>query len=427
MLDISDPGTGKTAGNLTAFAERRRNGGGAALVLAPKSLLRPAWYDDAQKFTPDMICSVAYANNRVAAFNARADIYITNTDAAKWLAEQDKSFFKRFDTIIIDELAAFKHRDSQRSKAVASIIDHFEYRVGLNGTFTSGVITDTWHQARLIDDGDTLGRNFYQFRNAVCTQTPTHPGSRFMKWVEKPGAIEAVAGMLQNITIRHEFNKVMDIPPNYTRTVHFYPPPKLLKKYNELTKFAILELETGDVTAVNAAVLRNKLLQVASGAVYGEEDYYVLDTSRYELVLDLAQEVTHSVIFFNWSHQKDEIIKLAKKRKLEFEVIDGTVPVKKRNRIVNNYQDGQYHFLLLHPQTGAHGLTLTRGTRTIWASPIYQPDFLKQGTHRIWRGGQTKATETILVEAANTVEAQVYERLNDKNANMVNLLDLLAT
>lgn len=429
LLDLSCPGTGKTRSHLEAFAERRRAGGRAALVVAPKSLLRPAWYDDAMKYCPDMFCSIAYAENRQAAFDVDADIYVTNSDAVKWLAEQRSSFFKKFDTLIIDELIAFKHRTSQRSKAIASFFQKFDYRVGLNGTFTAGHILDVWHQTYLIDGGERLGNDFYRFRGAVCTPVQVGPKKEHVEWQEKEGASEAVAGLLADITVRHQFDEVMDIPPNYTRTVEYYPSDKLMKKYQQMETQAILELENADVEAVNAAVLRNKLLQIASGAVYGnhegEGQYHLLDTSRYQLIVDLALEVQHAVIFFNWSHQKEEIAKEAKKQKVPFEVIDGKVPVKKRSNIVQRYQNGEYRFLLLHPQTGAHGLTLTKGTRTIWASPIYQPDFLKQGLHRIWRGGQTQKTETILVEAAGTVESIVYAKLSDKNAKMVNLMDML--
>ena len=426
VFDMSDPGTGKTRCHLEAFAERRRAGGGCALVLGPKSLLRTAWYDDARVYTPDMLCTIAYATNRAKAFDSKADIYITNLDAVKWLIEfKSAPFFKKFDTLIIDELTAFKHRTSARSKAAARLVRYFPYRTGLTGTPNPNSVTDIWHQAMLIDGGKRLGDNFFKFRMAMCEPEQVGPRPEHVRWTDREGAVETVVGMLQDISVRHEFENVMDVPPNYTRSAKFYPSAKLLKAYEKMQKEAILELEK-DVVAVNAAVLRQKLLQIASGAVYDVDDsYQIIDTERYELILDYAEEVEHSVIFFNWAHQKDMLSAFAEKYGMEHAILDGNVPIKKREQIIKNYQNGHYRFLLLHPQTGAHGLTLTRGTRTIWSSPIYQPDFLKQGTHRIWRGGQTKKTETILVEAQGTVEHKVYEMLNSKNARMVQLLDMI--
>lgn len=426
-FDASDPGTGKTRGAIEVWGGHRKKGGGCALVLAPKSLLETAWVTDLDKFMPGAMYSVAYAQNREKAFNADADMYITNLDAVKWLAQQKPAFFKRFDTVIIDESTAFKHRTSQRSKAAKAIVKHFKYRELLTGTPNSNSITDIWHQILLLDDGARLGNNFFRFRDSVCSPKQVGPSVNHIKWEDKPGAEEAVAYLLKDITMRHDFEQVMDVPPNYTRTVDYQMSNKLRKVYLEMVDTAIAMLTSGQVvSAVNAAVLRNKLLQIASGAVYTTEDKYsVIDSGRYELITDMIEEHPHSVTFFNWKHQKDLLVQHAEKRKISYAVIDGTTPVSKRKSIVDAYQDGAFQTVYLHPQTGAHGLTLTRGTRTIFSSPIYQADFLKQARHRIWRGGQKKKTETLLVEAANSVEQQVYERLNEKNARMVNLLDIL--
>ena len=85
VFDMSDPGTGKTRVGIDAFAPRRRKGGKCMLVLAPKSLLAAAWKEDFATFAPDMVCVIADAAHREAAFAMPADVYITNHDAAAWL------------------------------------------------------------------------------------------------------------------------------------------------------------------------------------------------------------------------------------------------------------------------------------------------------------------------------------------------------
>jgi len=423
-FDVSDPGCGKTRSALEIWAKRRKEG--CALVLAPKSLLEAAWLSDINKFTPFAKPVVAYAHNREATFKQDADIYITNLDAVKWLAKQKPAFFKRFGTLIIDESTAFKHRTSQRSKAVRSIVKYFKYRELLTGTPNSNSITDIWHQILLLDDGERLGNNFFRFRDSVCTPVQVGPGANHIKWTDKPGAEDAVAYLLKDITVRNKFEDVMDIPANYTRTMQYKMSDKLRIIYEKLLAEAIVTLNNEVVTAVNAAVLRNKLLQCCSGAVYSSENkYVVIDHGRYELIADLIEEHAHSVTFFMWRHQKELIAKQLQKRSISYAIIDGSTPVSKRTKIVDDYQKGLFQTLLLHPQTGAHGLTLTKGTRTIFSSPIYQADFFKQAKHRTWRGGQTKKTETILVEASSTIEKSVYERLDEKTTRMISLLDIL--
>src|SRR6185312_12587750 len=112
------PGTGKTRVAIETVRARVRADGRAILVLGPKSILRSAWRDDILKFAPELITSIAYAENREKAFATPADVYITNHDAVNWLFRQDKKFFKRFSTIVIDESGAYKHHTSKRSKAL---------------------------------------------------------------------------------------------------------------------------------------------------------------------------------------------------------------------------------------------------------------------------------------------------------------------
>ena len=293
VLDASDPGTGKTRVQIELFTARRVAGGGAALVVAPKSLLRSAWEDDFRKFAPHMSISVATADKREQAFAVPADVYVINTDGVNWLVKQGKKFFQRFDTLIIDELSAFKHHTSGRSKAMNKVKKHFKFRYGLTGTPNSNSITDLWHQMFILDDGQRLGKSYYQFRNSVQTPEQVGPQPNMLKWADKPGAEIAVGGLIQDMVVRHKFEECIDIPANHEYSVPYHMPPKQAKVYQQFEKNAIAALSSGKViSAVNAAGVMTKLMQIASGASYSEglegEDYVSIDTSRYELVADLA-------------------------------------------------------------------------------------------------------------------------------------------
>ena len=100
VYDGSDPGTGKTRAALEAIDYR---GSKAVLIIAPKTLVESAWAEDISQWTPGLSYSISLAANRSEGFSHDADIYITNTDATKWLAKQSKTFFEAFDSLIIDE------------------------------------------------------------------------------------------------------------------------------------------------------------------------------------------------------------------------------------------------------------------------------------------------------------------------------------
>lgn len=423
ILDFSDPGTGKTRSRLEVYSRRRAHGAGCMLVLASKSLLYSAWYVDARRYTPWLAVSCAYAENRHKAFATKADIYVTNHDAVKWLAKQPDSFFAKFTDLVVDESTAYKHHTSQRSKAIAKIKRHFTRRTVQTGTPNTNSVTDMWHQVNIVDDGERLGRSFYAFRNIVCSPEQVGPSARMLKWHDREGAEKAVTDKLADITIRHEFKGV----GNRKFIVPFQMCSAHLAKYQQMEDLAAAEVKKGVViSAINAAAVVTKLLQIASGAVYDENGkYHVVNRDRYELVTDLAQERKHLLVFFNWIHQRDLLIEEFKARNMTHVLIDGSVSQAKRRSAVEHFQAGMYQVMLAHPQSAAHGLTLTRGTRTIWASPTYNLEHYIQGNHRVDRAGQTQLTETINVIAEGTIEEHVYSVMAQKRVKLDNVLSYL--
>lgn len=426
VLDTSDPGTGKTRVEVEDFARRRRKGGGCALVLATKSLLDTAWRLDFNEFASDMGVVTAYAHNRAEAFAATADVYTTNHDAVNWLAKQPASFFKKFDTLIVDEGTAFKHHTSMRSKSLAKIVKYFPYRRILTGTPNSNGILDLWHLLFLLDDGARLGKSFYAFRAAACVPVQVGLSAKAIKWVDREGIEAVVATMIRDITIRHRFEDCVDIPENFRHAKRFKLSKKHVQAYQDMEEFRIVQIKKTKITAINAAVVANKLLQIASGAVYNDDDdYSLIDSERYQLVLDLVEERAHSIVFFQWKHQRDELVKEAERRHISYNVFDGSVKDTGRAEIIADFQAGKYQVLFAHPRTAGHGLTLIRGTATIWAGPTYNLEWFLQGLKRIHRIGQTQRTETIVVVAEETIDERVWHVLQHKDANMGMLLDCL--
>lgn len=449
VFDTSDPGTGKTYVRIKAYEARKDQG--KCLVLAPKSLLKSTWLNDIKKFAPGLRAAVSVAGKHEKVFAEDVDVYITNLDAVNWLAKQNpKTFFKQFSELIVDESTAYKHHSSLRSKAAAKIAKHFQFKTCMTGTPNGRSITDVWHQVYLLDYGRRLGTSFYKFRETVCSAKQVGANANAIQWTDKDGAEEAVFGLLSDIVVRHKFEDCVDIPANHTYSLDYELAPKARKAYEEMEQQMMLNLygeeemdkvakarirgtkyipqPKSTVTAINAGVVANKLLQISSGAVYGIGDkYHVIDTGRYEMILDLVEEAKHSLTFFFWRHQRDMMVQVAEKRGINYAVIDGSTPDEERNQIVERYQRGMYQTIFAHPKSAAHGLTLTRGTRTIWPCPTYDLELFKQGSKRQHRMGQTQKTETIVVVAEGTLEEKVYKILADKNARMNNLLDLFAT
>lgn len=427
MFDASDPGTGKTIANLAVFDTNwKMNRARRLLVICPKSIMTLAWGRDIERAFPHLTYAVADASRRVEAFMAGTTVVIMNHDGVIWL-KNNPELFGEFTDLIIDESTAYKNRTAQRSKACALIAasQHWLWKSLLSGTPTPNSIVDIWHQVKLLDGGLRLGKNYYAFQSACCEAEQVGPSANHLKWTDKEGIHEVVYTLLEDIVIRHKLEDCISIPENQVIEYRTTLNQKQQRQYEYLRRHAILELENGTIDAFHAGTLRQKLLQLASGAVYTDEEYELVDTDRYNLVLDLIEERTASLVAFIWKHQRDMIAALAQQRGLAFAVIDSDTSDGDRIRHVDAFQRGELRFILGHPKTMAHGITLTYGTATIWPSPTDNAEQFVQMNRRVYRNGQTARTETILIMADNTLEPGVFANLQGKVERQQNLLELI--
>lgn len=422
-FNASDPGTGKTRTVIDFVKDRSSK----TLVLAPKSILRASWADDIQKFAPDLKVSIATAKNREAAFKADADVFITNHDGINWLKDHDR-YTKQFagGTLVVDESTAFKHHTAARSKNLKKLRDKFDNAIALTGTPNPNGVLDIWGQMLWLDHGERLGSNYWAFRQAACEPKQVGRSDKAIKWSDKEGIEEIIYDLIADVLIRFKLEEVLDMPETITTSYVTELSHKSWETYCLLRDTALLQSDSGIISALNAGAMLQKLLQCLSGAVYDNEGQVVrVDNERNELILDLVEARPQTLVAFNWKHQRDGLVEEATKRGIPFGVIDGSVPDKTRYEVVQAFQEKRLRVIFAHPQSAGHGLTLTKGTTTIWASPSYNAEHFIQFNRRIYRAGQTQRTETILISARDTREAEVYAALGRKLSAVDLLLDLI--
>lgn len=427
LLDFSSAGIGKSLAHAKLAENFLEGGGSRVVVTCPKSLVRSAWLEEFTKYVPHLTVELAEAPeaNRKRAFEAKSDVVVINVDGFTWLAKQTPKWLKKHlgprAMLINDESHALKNPEARRTKAAFTLSPFFERRHCLSGTPAPNSVIELWAQAKLIDDGARLGKRYTQFRNLM--QTPMSKGP-FLIWQDRADASEITYGLLKDILIRHAFDDVMKAVPDMTHHVLYYDlSPAHRKLYTKLEQDEYLAHEGKEISAVNAASLAGKLLQCASGASYvdyvGEQDWTVFDDGRYKLIADLIEARPHSVVFFSWKHQKYAIEAELKHRGLSYAVIDGDVKSSAvRQDVVQALQAGHLRCVLGHVLSIGHGLTMTKATTTIFASPMYRADMYEQGTARIRRGTQDQLTESITILGRDTRDEQAYEVFTGKMSRM---------
>jgi SNF2 family DNA or RNA helicase len=400
------------------------------LVLCPKSIVEPAWLADARKFVPHLRAVAGTGPSKKKdeqALQPWVDIFITNHDS---ISHMSAKALLSFDTICIDESTAFKGNTSARTKQLHNYVKTGKWRnrIGMSGTPMPQSILDLWGQLYFVNPDDTP--IFTTWRHETTVPRLIRVGKQTITtYDEKPRIRDAITAMYSSTIIRYAKEDCLDLPPQTMRTMTIQLSPALRKLYDQIEKEAVLELETGDVTAVHAGALAQKLLQVASGFAYGTDTdgkghlAHKFSEERYELIGELVSERQHSLVAFTFKAQRDFLIKEMDARKIKYAVLDGDT--KDKTPIVEAYQRGEYQTLLCNPQSVAHGLTLTRGDTIIWAGATANLEHFAQFNARIDRVGQTKHNEVILIEADKTYEQSLYKKLLGKHVSQLDLLDML--
>jgi SNF2 family DNA or RNA helicase len=111
-------------------------------------------------------------------------------------------------------------------------------------------------------------------------------------------------------------------------------------------------------------------------------------------------------------------------KKYTCEIVNGDVSTTKRNEIWRRFKhEDSPHVALCHPKVMAHGLNLTEADMTIFYGPIYSNDQSQQVMERFNRPGQ-KRNMTVVRMGANTLEWEIYARVENNRMSQESILEL---
>ncbi|KAL4440282.1 hypothetical protein ABPG75_003283 [Micractinium tetrahymenae] len=132
-------------------------------------------------------------------------------------------------------------------------------------------------------------------------------------------------------------------------------------------------------------------------------------------MLELLRTCTSDriVIVSNYTQTLDLVAQLCRDRGYPYVRLDGTTTIKKRNKLVKEFNDqsnkNQFAFLL-SSKAGGCGLNLIGGNRLVLFDPSWNPADDKQAAARVWRDGQQKKVYVYRFMAAGSIEEKVYQR-----------------
>jgi len=417
---FNEQGTGKTASVIWAVDYLMQLGlVKRVLVICPLSIMKSAWQQDLFKFAIHRTVSIAYgsAKKRKEIVNAGNEFVIINFDGVGIVKKEIMD--GGFDLIVVDEASAYKNNKTVRWKDLRDVMKVVKGLWMLTGTPAAQSPVDAFGLAKLVNP-TAVPIFVSQFKDLVMEKVSEY------RWIPRPVAKQIVHKALQP-AIRFEKKDCLDLPPVTFIDRDAPLTPQQLVYYKKLKQEMLIEADGEEISAVNAAVKINKLLQISGGAVYTDTGE-VLEfdvSSRLKVVHEVIDETSNKVlVFVPFTHTIELLQKYLTKHGITNEIINGNVSVNRRSDIVTHFQNNsQPKVLIIQPQAASHGLTLTAADTIIWYAPCTSVETYLQANARIDRPGQVNAM-TIVHLSGSQVERRMYSLLRGNVANHSEIIDL---
>lgn len=415
-----DMGLGKTVVTLTAINEMCRDTFlvSKVLVIAPLRVARDTWPAEIEKWNhlKGLTYAVAVGTEaeRRAALLQNASVYIINRENLCWLIEDSGLPFD-FDMVVIDELSSFKSHRAKRFKSLLKARPRIKRIVGLTGTPSTNGLMDLWAEFRILDLGKRLGRYITHYRQNYFIPDKRN-GMVVFSYKPLPGAEEAIYKQIDDITISMKAEDYLDMPDCIYNEVKVKLDKKERKVYNTLKKEMVVSIGADEVDASNAAVLSNKLSQLANGAIYSDDKKVI---SIHDRKLDALEDLIEAA--------NGKPVLVAYWFKHDFERIKKRFDVReiKSSKDIVDWNNGQIPVAVIHPASAGHGLNLQAGGSTlIWYGITWSLELYQQTNARLWRQGQK--SEAVIIHhiiAEKTVDEQIMAALNRKDKTQSALID----
>ena len=415
MLDM---GLGKTVITLTALWQLALDSFDVSrvLVIAPKRVAEDTWPKELAKWehltglTSSLV--LGSAAERKAALQRKAFLYIINRENVAWLV---KNHYWDFDMVVIDELSSFKSNKAERFKAMKKVRPMVTRIVGLTGTPAPNTLLDLWPQMYLMDMGQRLGRFIGGFRDRFFLPDKRN---REIIYSYKPreGAEDAIYALISDICISMKAADYLDMPERIDNRIEVSMSPKERKLYDDFQKDMVLSIDDEELDAANAASLSNKLLQMANGAVYGEDKKVIpIHDRKLDALEDLVEAANGKPLLVAYWYKHD--LQRIKARFKNARCIDTA-------KDIDDWNAGKIPLALIHPASAGHGLNLQDGgCNIVWFGLTWSLELYQQLNARLWRQGQKHTVVIHHIVTKGTHDEDVMRALENKDTRQSALIE----
>ncbi|MEI5909127.1 DEAD/DEAH box helicase [Bacillus spongiae] len=390
-----------------------------ALIIAPTSVLGN-WQKELEKFAPSLNVALHYGPNRAKADSFLAslknvDVLITSYGLSH-LDEADISSVE-WSTIALDEAQNIKNSSTKQSRSIRKLKG--QHHIALTGTPMENRLSELW--------------SIFDFTNKGFFGTFTQFQKQYILPIEKDDSREKINELQRKIKpfllrrTKKDPDVELNLPDKLEQKEYCPLTSEQASLYEQLIQDTFDQLSKLKGFERKGLILQmiNRLKQLCNHpALYLKEPQpnNVLQRSyKIAKLMNVLENVIDSgeacLIFTQYISMGEMIQQLIKEQfTIHAPFLNGSMSKQNRDKLVEEFQNGEHPVFLLSLKAGGTGLNLTAANHVIHYDRWWNPAVENQATDRAYRIGQKRFVHVHKLITSGTLEEKIDMMLEKKQA-----------
>jgi SNF2 family DNA or RNA helicase len=414
-------GLGKTVQILALLALEKARGNLAqpALIVAPTSLMTN-WFNEAQKFAPDLRVLVLHGAGRKQNFGSIPEYDVVLTTYPLIARDREILLSRDWHMAVLDEAQTIKNPNAATTRWLRDV--KAQHRFCLTGTPMENHLGELWSIMSFANPGflgdkaafSRLWRLPIEKRadkeRATALARRVKPFLLRRTKTEVATELPAKSEIVERIVLEDSQRDLYD-------SIRLSMSDKVRRAIEQrgLAKSHIIVLEA--LLRMRQACCDPSLLKLDDGV---QRPSAKLDRLM-EMVLELLSEGRKIIVFSQFTSMLDLIRKRFDAERIRYSVLTGET--RDRKNAIDGFQNGPSDVFLVSLKAGGVGLNLTAADTVIIFDPWWNPAVEEQAIDRAHRIGQDKAVFVYRLVASGTIEEKMDELKARKRALADSLFD----
>lgn len=389
------------------------------LVICPTSL-KSQWRNEIERFA-DRSCRLVFGSASERAEQYGNEEFFTVCNYEQVLRDLPAIERVKWDLIILDEAQRIKNWEAKTTNTVKRLNSRFA--LVLSGTPLENRLDELYSVVQFVDDR-RLGPAFrFLNRHRVVDEKGKVLGYK---------NLEQLRRQLQPILLRRTRADVLQqLPERTTEIVRIAPTGEQASVHEGYMRIVAQIVRKPYISEMDLLRLRQALLmcRMAANSTYLCDKKEPAFSSKLERIEELLERVfsepdRKAVLFSEWTTMLDLVETILKRQGLEYVRLDGSVPQKQRQTLVNRFQKHDQCQLFLSTNAGSTGLNLQAADTVINVDLPWNPAVLEQRIARAHRMGQQRPVQVYLLVTEETIEESLLGTLSAKKDLALAALDV---